>query len=291
MSAMCEVHTIRCWSPTIYVRKWFGDRLMRKDSAKGFDHDPPTEKREAEVEKYKRMPLKFKVSKLNAEKYGIHRFISFVSDEIGSESVVLDAGAGKKPYAHYFNKFNYISLDLKREKTSGVNLDIYGDLHNIPIKSESIDVVICIQVLQYIQDPTRVLQDFFRILKPKGKLFLSAPQECEDFAGTVPALFGFSKHGLEYLFKKAGFEIVFIEPIGGYFWYIGKRPRRLGYGCVNFNKVIGLPFYVLFTLVVPAICFYLDLISRRNEVVWNCGKVYTLGYACYVTKPKRRYSK
>jgi len=59
-----------------------------------------------------------------------------------------------------------------------------------------------------------MLQEAFRLLKPGGKIILTAPMYWEHHE--VPYdFFRFTYYGLEYLFKKTGFNIIEIKANGG----------------------------------------------------------------------------
>ncbi|MDI6903825.1 MAG: class I SAM-dependent methyltransferase [Methanocellales archaeon] len=195
--------------------------------------------------------LKTMKERSDAENYGISEFVRFVSKEVSPNSIILDAGAGWCPYKGYFQHANYISLDFGSAfGTSPIG--IIGDLTSIPFKDESIDAVLCTQVLEHVKEPKSVVSEFYRILKPNGSLFLTAPQgwgihqEPYDY-------FRFTSYGLEYIFNSVGFNIEFIKPRGGYFWYIGSRLREI---CLfPKNIVIKKLLYVLFSLVNPTYVF------------------------------------
>jgi ubiquinone/menaquinone biosynthesis C-methylase UbiE len=43
------------------------------------------------------------------------------------------------------------------------------------VENESRDVIICTQVLQYVEQPAKAISEFHRILRPGGRLLLSVP--------------------------------------------------------------------------------------------------------------------
>lgn len=45
----------------------------------------------------------------------------------------------------------------------------------IPIQSDSVDVVICLQVIEHLQHPKALLQEVYRILRKGGQLIISTP--------------------------------------------------------------------------------------------------------------------
>lgn len=53
--------------------------------------------------------------------------------------------------------------------------DIFADAHSLPIKDESFDYVLILDVLEHVQNPEMVLQEVKRILKPKGKAIIQVP--------------------------------------------------------------------------------------------------------------------
>jgi hypothetical protein len=112
-----------------------------------------------------------------------------------------------------------------------------------------------------------------------------APQGWEEHC--IPRdFFRFTRFGLQHLFEKAGYRVLSIMPLGGYFWYIGHRlpvsyrylfPSERG----RLGKILDAPLrhparFFLRT-AVPYLCFYLDRLDKRQS--------FTLNYACVCEKP------
>lgn len=55
------------------------------------------------------------------------------------------------------------------------NPDIVGDIHHLPIEDGVVDGVLCIAVLEHIEDPRQAMRELYRVLKPSGRLFLYVP--------------------------------------------------------------------------------------------------------------------
>lgn len=85
---------------------------------------------------------------------------------------VLNAGSGGRDISHLIQG-QLINLDLPGMTTGRV--DIEGSLENIPLDNNVIDVIICNAVLEHVQDPGRVMEEFYRVLKPGGYLYLAIP--------------------------------------------------------------------------------------------------------------------
>ncbi len=126
--------------------------------------------------------------------------------EIAKEKVILDIGGGERfqknltPYRKYFINCSYKTIDID----PGRNPDILADAHNLPVANESIDGIICKSVLEHVKNPFQVVEEIYRILKPKGKCFIYVPflftwhgseKEEKDF-------WRFSEDGINYLFRK-----------------------------------------------------------------------------------------
>lgn len=141
-------------------------------------------------------------------------FIAEINKELKTGQTLLDAGAGDRHWRDKLrNDVKYISMDLGvgDDAVDYSGLDIRGDLKTIPLDDGSVDVIICIQVLEHVTEPWNVLDEFYRVLKPNGFLFLTCPQgvplhqEPFDF-------YRYTNHGLRYLLGRSKFNIEFIIP-------------------------------------------------------------------------------
>lgn len=210
-------------------------------------------------------------SKVDSERYGIEDLVKFASGKLSSGPILLDAGAGKCPYKPFFPQANYIAVDIFKKKNS--KLDLIATLDTLPFQSNSVDAILCTQVLEHVKQPQKVLLEFLRVLKAGGSLFLTVPQGWGLHEKPYD-YFRFTSYALDFLLKDAGFEIVFIKPRGGYFWYLGDRLRKLP----SFVKgrVLRKAISPIFQVLLPLICFYLDRLDEKKD--------WTLGYSCFCRK-------
>lgn len=51
-----------------------------------------------------------------------------------------------------------------------------GAVEQLPYAAESLDGIVCSSVLEYVNDPSVVLREFHRVLKPQGLLLISVPR-------------------------------------------------------------------------------------------------------------------
>jgi SAM-dependent methyltransferase len=110
---------------------------------------------------------------LNIAAESIHKHIE---QDIGSDATVLivgcgEGGEGLSGFSKEFLAHNVIGIDIR--KTSFTNL--LGDIHRLPVSDESIDAVVCQAVLEHIEDVDTALDEFSRILRPSGLLYIDIP--------------------------------------------------------------------------------------------------------------------
>jgi ubiquinone/menaquinone biosynthesis C-methylase UbiE len=102
---------------------------------------------------------------------------------------ILDAGSGVTFFPYYLAS-TIRNLDITCCDSDGALAPLFdrvnqlarvegevkfvkADLHALPIKDDSIDVVYCISVLEHTRGYSRILDDFLRILRPGGCLMLT----------------------------------------------------------------------------------------------------------------------
>lgn len=71
----------------------------------------------------------------------------------------------------YMKNVEYKVLDKVRD----YNPDIIGDIHNLPFPDQSVDAVICIAVLEHVEEPQKAVKEILRALKKDGYCFLYIP--------------------------------------------------------------------------------------------------------------------
>jgi SAM-dependent methyltransferase len=221
-------------------------------------------------------------------RYGVDRFMEGIAGEVASGALLLDAGAGHRPYRALFRHTRYQSCDfIPVLEEVGGNTDIdhtfFCDLEQIPKNDNTYDAIVCSQVLEHVKRPDKVIKEFYRILKPSGQLFLTIPQ-CFGVHMPPHNYFNFLDAGIRFLVEEAGFWVVIIQPLGGIFWLLGKITEK-AYGCLLAPisppfRAVFFPLHLCFRLVICFfffIVFYLDWLDRE--------KGWTLNYGCSCIKP------
>lgn len=137
-------------------------------------------------------------------------------DETG---VILDIGSGISPMAEI--KDNVILGDMslpsmKLMKGKGANCAVL-DITHLGIKSNSIDIIICSEVLEHIADDIAALREMNRVLKKGGSLIITVPTNKhywlrdDELVGHVRR---YDTKELTKIIEGAGFDVVKIRGIG-----------------------------------------------------------------------------
>ena len=103
----------------------------------------------------------------------------------------------------YLEKVSYRILDVVPD----YNPHIVGDIHALPFDNNTIDAILCISVLEHVEDPRQAIKEMYRVLKPGGYCFVYVPFLFYYHAekGYFPDYWRFTKDVLPVLFKDFSF--------------------------------------------------------------------------------------
>jgi SAM-dependent methyltransferase len=153
------------------------------------------------------------------EPYARDQFIKACAEKLPAGSWVLDAGAGSSKYRPFFAHCRYETQDFCQYQGPLVRylapITYVCDITRIPLPNGSLDAIVCTEVLEHVTDPPAVLDEFARLLKPGGKLFLTAP--FLSYLHMEPYHFssGFTQYWYQHWLPLKGFAIVSATPVGG----------------------------------------------------------------------------
>jgi SAM-dependent methyltransferase len=209
----------------------------------------------------------------------IEESVSNFAASLPEKARVLDAGAGEGQYAGRFHRQRYLGVDLAvgDARWDYSRLDVVADLTALPFRPGVFDAALNIVTLEHLPEPGRALREIARTLQSGAPLLLVAPQDWEVHQAPHD-YFRYTRHGLAWLLETAGFEIVQLDPAGGYFRLLA---RRLLNGLQFFTgglRWLGfLPAALL--LIPPALVLpLLDFLDRDRN--------FTLGYICTAEKAR-----
>lgn len=197
---------------------------------------------------------------------------------------MFDAGSGFGQYSYYcakhFPSGAITAVDVKEEqiadcrlffakmKMGGVSFAV-EDL-TIPKHTSEFDFVLSVDVMEHIVDDIGVFRNFYRALKPGGKVLINTPSNLggSDAHDESDASFigeharnGYSVDDITRKLKSAGFQLEKVTytygPVGSAAWRLGiKYPMLM----LNKSKLyfLLLPFYYALALWLVLLLMYVD---------------------------------
>lgn len=160
--------------------------------------------------------------------------------DVVPNSKILDMGCGAGYLASFkpkhINKIHLCGLDIDKYAKKNIRLgyeqivirDVEARDYRLPqFKNSSFDYIVAKDFLEHILKPWKIIPEFYRILKPGGKVWAQVPHYTSqlawiDYTHVRP----FTKHSLNLMFKDSGFAISMLKynSLGGL-----KNPQLVDY--------------------------------------------------------------
>lgn len=185
-----------------------------------------------------------------------------------AHGVLFDVGCGRKPFEKTFAPFidRYIGLEYSPESGYlGNKADVCGDAAFLPLANESVDTILCTEVMEHVSDPEKTIEELARVLRPGGTIITTAPffypiHDAYDF-------FRYSPDGLAAMMKRHGMEIDKVQALSGtavtlaamfnLYWY------ELGFIWTKWLYPVGLILRPILWLA----CFLINVIGGIFETI------------------------
>ncbi len=154
---------------------------------------------------------------------------------------LLDVGAGELRFRPACAHLHYVSQDFGRYDGRGdgaglqtgtfdqSGIDLVCDVMDVPEPDGSFDAILCTEVLEHVPDPIGAVREMARLLRPGGRLILTAP--FVSFTHFSPYHFhtGFARYWYEHWLPRLGFAVITLEPAGddGFFDFLAQEIGRI----------------------------------------------------------------
>jgi len=148
--------------------------------------------------------------------------------------VVLDIGAGTSPYREHLGSHKYVAHDFG--EYSGVKLgggvdyatlDIKSDVLSIPLETETVDYVLCTEVLEHVPEPLGALQEISRLLRHGGRAVITAPFTSGRHQAPFHFYSGFSEFFYKLAEERYNFKLIELTSHGGYLRLLAQEICRV----------------------------------------------------------------
>lgn len=198
------------------------------------------------------------------------------------QGLVLDIGAGDRWLESRLSPdADYVAVDYPPTGRDlyGARPDVFADAARLPFADDVIDVVVCLEVIEHVRHPQRMLTEIARVLKPGGRLCLSMPflYPIHD----APFDFQrFTRYGLAREIERAGLRLELIRKDGHAVRTAGLLLCLAISGAVygaRWWQLLLLPFGALLVLLVNVFVFLLGL-------AWPDWDGMAMGYEVEATK-------
>lgn len=85
---------------------------------------------------------------------------------------VLDAAGGEGPLQYAISRLGsqVINIELNRQEPKPRIISLQGDLQDLDLQDNIFDKIICVSVLEHVENPIKAAKELWRLLKPGGRL-------------------------------------------------------------------------------------------------------------------------
>lgn len=159
----------------------------------------------------------FKTNYVTYRRLWLDSCLNAFSNEM--RGIVIDLGGKREnkrgsfqPPEHEAQAWWYLNLDLNTKP------NMFADVTETPLKTASVDCILCTEVLEHLKDPQACVDEIHRLLCVDGLVFASTPFFYPVHADPYDFL-RFTEDGLRLLFKN--FNSVEVYRMGGYAGVLG----------------------------------------------------------------------
>ena len=204
----------------------------------------------------------------------------------GIKGKVLDVGCGQSPYKQLFNcrGISYCGIDIYEAGRFGYknSESLKFDGQRIPFPDASFDYFLCTEVLEHVEEPQKLVDEIYRVLKPSTAGVITVPWSarfhyipCDYYRFTPAALSRYFKNFKSQKVVPRGSDITVVASkiVVIYYWSIKLSNNALLWPVKLIAAIALFPLAILAVLIG-----HLSLILRIGS------KDDPLGYTIWLEK-------
>ena len=161
-----------------------------------------------------------------------------------SSAKTLVVNCKDSPYQVFFKN----RTTVNHYKAKGV--DKIVDYYRLPFKDESFEIILCTGLLEHLKEPEAALKEMKRVLKPKGKILLSA-SSAFSVHDAPEDYFHFTPYGLEYLLQKQNWKEIEVTGSCSTMKTMAILTQRIA-----FQSKMWIPIRILFFLTAKILPYF-----------------------------------
>lgn len=184
---------------------------------------------------------------------------------------LLDIGCGNKPLKNFLHSYvkEHVGVDCPETLHNKSAVDLWGDACNLPVSDQSFDTVLCMAVLEHLEEPDKAIKEASRVIKKGGYAIYMVPlywhlhEEPRDF-------YRFTKYGSKYLFEKNGFKIIELKELSGFLVTFGQELVYYLYRFRKGGKLNPLWWIIPFCgILIQTACYFLNKIDKSKRFTYG----------------------
>ena len=152
-------------------------------------------------------------------------------------------------------------------------------LYRLP--DNSFDVILCTEVLEHTPEPIEALREMVRILKPGGRLFITAPLGSGLHQMPYHYYGGFTPEWYKHFGSKFGLYVTEITPNGGFFKLLAQECARVAWTLPQHQHLHGNNVEFIRNLFGEWIPRYLFALEEKHFI-----DQFTVGYHVEAVKAR-----
>ena len=182
---------------------------------------------------------------------------------------LIDIGCATKPYEVMARPFvaEHVGLDREQPFNSQARVDLVGTAYEIPTPDASFDTAMSTAALEHLAEPEQAIRECFRVLRDGSAAIYTVPFFWHLHSAPWD-YYRFTRFGLQHLFEKAGFEVVELNALSGFWVTFGQLFVYYLARADRYRLIRASGLVTVAALLVQGLAYLLERIDRAEDWTW-----------------------